>query len=563
MSRARNLTVQLIVFTVLPLTVLLAVIAFGGLSLHQRAMRDMVAERDERATRAAAAAMEEQLQQRAAVVRSLALHAQHAPADVALADTAAVAPEFVALALVAPDGAIAARSGEETTDFADYTDFGDCQSAAPGESVESVVAFCLTRSPTGAPLMVATAPARDGGRAMGAFDPAAVARNALRRVVLPGDHTLAYVVAPDGSTIYQVGHSQSGHSGPIAEHPGVAEALRGEIGTTFLDVGTDEHVITHTPINPVGWALVMEEPWREMTDPMLRRTELAPFVLLPVLAVALAALWFGARQVVRPLQDLSARTTALGRGDFDAVREPVGGIGEIRVLQGELAAMARRLQQAQQGLRDYLSALTAGQEEERHRLARELHDDTIQSLIALNQRIQLARAAATDEAAVRQLAQMERLATDIIDDLRRLTRDLRPSYLDDLGLAPALRLLARDQAAALDIPVTFAATGDERRLAPETELAYYRIAQEALRNVGRHARAARVAVALDFAPGGTTLTVSDDGAGFDATERAAELALGGHFGLLGARERAEAVGARLAVESAVGKGTAIRVTSDE
>ncbi|MBK8909199.1 MAG: HAMP domain-containing protein [Rhodospirillales bacterium] len=113
----------------------------------------------------------------------------------------------------------------------------------------------------------------------------------------------------------------------------------GEIGATFLDVGADEHVISYTPIAPVGWALVMEEAWREMTEPMLRRTELAPFILLPVLAVALAGLWFGARRIVEPLRALADRAVALGRGDFDALREPVGGIGEIRQLQGELAGM--------------------------------------------------------------------------------------------------------------------------------------------------------------------------------------------------------------------------------
>src|SRR5690606_22864031 len=138
------------------------------------------------------------------------------------------------------------------------------------------------------------------------------------------------------------------HTDPVTSHPGVAEALRGEIGTTFLDVGGgiggEDHVVSYTPVQPVGWALVMEEAWQEMTDPMLRRTELAPFVLLPALAVALGALWFGARQIMQPLQALAERTTALGRGDFDAVREPVGGIGEIRQLQGELAGMARRLQ---------------------------------------------------------------------------------------------------------------------------------------------------------------------------------------------------------------------------
>ena len=224
--------------------------------------------------------------------------------------------------------------------------------------------------------------------------------------------------------------------------------------------------------------------------------------------------------------------------------------------------MSRRLQMAQQGLRDYLGALTTGQEEERHRLARELHDDTIQSLIALNQRIQLARTRATAPAAD-QLAEMEAMATATIADLRRMTRDLRPSYLDDLGLVPALELLARDQSAALGIPVSYETQGEPRRPLPETELAFYRIAQEALRNIARHAQASRVVLRLDFATNRLMMSISDDGRGFNTSERAAERAVGGHFGLLGARERAEAVGARFEVESAPGRGTTIRVMSDE
>ncbi len=190
-----------------------------------------------------------------------------------------------------------------------------------------------------------------------------------------------------------------------------------------------------------------------------------------------------------------------------------------------------------------------------------MHDDTIQALIALNQRLQLAGGRPGGPAAG-QLAEMEALAAATIDDLRRLTRDLRPSYLDDLGLVPALELLARDATTELDIPVEFMSIGEPRRARPETELAFYRIAQEALRNAGRHARANRIAVALDFTPEQMTLTVRDDGVGFDPAGAAA-LSLGGHFGLLGARERAEAVGARLVVESAVGQGTKIVVTSDE
>lgn len=544
MNRLRGFPTQLFLLTVLPLTLLLAAIAFGGLSLHQQAMRRMVAERDERATRAAAAALEEQIQRRAAAVANLALHAAHVPPATALADSASFRDDFVGLAVLGPDGALLAAD--------DPAWWAELETGLLGKNPVSTL---IADPDTGAPIALIVVPTAGGGAAAGAFDPAAPARDVLARVVLPGDHSVAYLVAPDGALLYRTGPGD--HTGPITDHPGVAEALRGEIGTIFLS--GDDHVVSYTPVMPGGWALVMEEDWQEMADPMLRRTELAPFVLLPALAVTLAALWFGARQIVRPLQALAERTTALGRGDFEAVREPVGGIGEIRRLQGELVGMARRLQMAQQGLRDYLGALTAGQEEERRRLARELHDDAIQSLIALNQRIQLARTRATGAAAV-QLAEMEGMATATIADLRRMTRDLRPSYLDDLGLVPALELLARDQSAALGIPVEFMSSGEPRRSAPEAELAFYRIAQEALRNAGRHAQAGRIELRLDFAPRGATLTVSDDGVGFDTTERAAELALGGHFGLLGARERAEAVGARFEVESAPGKGTRVRVT---
>lgn len=556
MTRLRGLPAQLFLLTILPLTLLLAIIAFGGLSLHQRAMRQMVGERDERATRAAAATLEEQLQRRAAAVANLALHAAHVDPATALADSISFRDDFVQVAIIDPEGEIVA--GDAAWWARLEVDFLPVDPDSP--------AYLPVQShlDSGDPLGFIVAPIRGGGAAVGAYNPAVIARDVLARVVRPGDHSVAYLVAPDGTLLYQTGPGQ--HTDPVTSHPGVAEALRGEIGTTFLDVGGgiggEDHVVSYTPVQPVGWALVMEEAWQEMTDPMLRRTELAPFVLLPALAVALGALWFGARQIVQPLQALAERTTALGRGDFDAVREPVGGIGEIRQLQGELAGMARRLQMAQQGLRDYLGALTTGQEEERHRLARELHDDTIQSLIALNQRIQLARTRATAPAAD-QLAEMEAMATATIADLRRMTRDLRPSYLDDLGLVPALELLARDQSAALGIPVSYETQGEPRRPLPETELAFYRIAQEALRNIARHAQASRVVLRLDFATNRLMMSISDDGRGFNTSERAAERAVGGHFGLLGARERAEAVGARFEVESAPGRGTTIRVMSDE
>jgi nitrate/nitrite-specific signal transduction histidine kinase len=86
----------------------------------------------------------------------------------------------------------------------------------------------------------------------------------------------------------------------------------------------------------MGWALVLEEPWEEVDTPTLRTTQLAPLVLVPVLLLTLVALWFGLRQVVRPLQALEAKAASLAWGDFQTIEEPVGGINEIRRLQAEL-----------------------------------------------------------------------------------------------------------------------------------------------------------------------------------------------------------------------------------
>ncbi|MGE5073318.1 MAG: histidine kinase, partial [Anaerolineae bacterium] len=180
-----------------------------------------------------------------------------------------------------------------------------------------------------------------------------------------------------------------------------------------------------------------EEAWKTATDPALELTLVAPLVLVPPLLFAVGALWFGARQIVRPLQQLEARAAALGAGDYAAIQEPVSGISEVQHLQHQLVEMSRKVQAAQDALHDYIGAITAAQEEERMRLARELHDDTIQAVIALKQRVQLAERDVRDVSSRAALGELETLAEQTIENLRRLTRALRPIYLEDLGLVPA------------------------------------------------------------------------------------------------------------------------------
>ncbi len=183
--------------------------------------------------------------------------------------------------------------------------------------------------------------------------------------------------------------------------------------------------------------------WQAVTDPLLELTLVAPLALIPPLVFAVAALWFANRQIIQPLQKLEAQAAALAWGDFDAIQHPVGGIAEVQHLQNELAEMSRKVRASQEGLRDYIGAITSAQEEERLRLARELHDDTIQAVIALKQRIQLTEQTVRDPAARRTLGELEDLAAQTIENLRRMTRALRPIYLEDLGLVAALAWLCR------------------------------------------------------------------------------------------------------------------------
>jgi signal transduction histidine kinase len=562
LRRWRGLPLQLFALTVLPLAVLLVIVAFGSLALHQEAMRSLVGERDERATRAAAAAITEQLNHRASAIRSLALRTVGSnDFDHVLADAAFILPDFEGgLALFDASGVLVASTNASD---AWQNRFGEQRLAetinqnAPENEPQFLDVFTDPESGEDVMLVLVTTP--DDLVAVGAFYPASLARRALSDIFNVGDQAAAFMIDGEGRLLYQMG-AVARSAAELAQHPGVVDALRGNSGTTYLSAEDGEHVIAFSPIVPVGWALVIEEPWHAVADPMLRTTELGPLIMVPILFTALVGLWFGVRQIVQPLQLLEQKATELAWGDYDAITIPVGGINEIQRLQTELIHMAQKVRAAQQSLRGYLGAVTAGQEEERRRLARDLHDDTIQSLIALNQQVQLAQLSLDDHPAAEQLATMQQMTAQIIADLRRLTRALRPIYLEDLGLVTALDMLARDTGEALDIPVQFRAEGAERRLSPQVELVFYRIVQEALSNVTRHAQAKRAAVQIEFDESTITLTISDNGRGFEVPESPAEMAPAGHFGLLGIQERAESIGARFVIDSAPEAGTRLTIT---
>jgi len=217
------------------------------------------------------------------------------------------------------------------------------------------------------------------------------------------------------------------------------------------------------------------------------------------------------------------------------------------------------LLQANVKLTNYATALEQlTTSRERNRLARELHDTLAHTLSALA--VQLGAVDAlwdTDEVEAQHLLEQSLAVTRSgLTETRRALHDLRASPLEDLGIALALRALAESAAARNGIAVDVEVAEHLEALSPAEEQCLYRVAQEALENVSRHAAARHVTVRLDSAARAITLTISDDGQGFDLAAAGVEQRLG----LRGMRERADMVGGTLAVESAVGQGTTVKLT---
>lgn len=210
----------------------------------------------------------------------------------------------------------------------------------------------------------------------------------------------------------------------------------------------------------------------------------------------------------------------------------------------------------EQGLEGYAKHAVAAREEERRRIARDLHDGPLQSLMLLSRKVDALDPAADDGTLDD--------ARDIIDataaELRRLSRALRPPVLDDLGLVAALRSEATALARRSAMDVRLEVSGEDRPLAGETEVLLLRVAQESLHNAERHSGACCVRVGLSYLEASTELSISDDGKGIGVVPRPTELLAQGKLGLLGMQERVRLAHGHLDVGTAPGGGTMVSVT---
>ena len=230
-----------------------------------------------------------------------------------------------------------------------------------------------------------------------------------------------------------------------------------------------------------------------------------------------------------------------------AGRDPRFSEADYRLVQefAERAAIAIDL--SRRVNRDTVARILEGQEAERARIARELHDETGQALTAIL--LGLKPLESTDEQATEALRDLVRNA---LASVRKLSVDLRPSALDDFGLVAALERFTSDLQQDRDLTIVFTASGLDTRLPEQVETALYRITQEAVANAIRHASAQAIQIELDRQPTATRLTVADDGVGFSPEDVPAD-----RFGLLGMRERLALINGTLTINSRPGLGTTI------
>jgi signal transduction histidine kinase len=413
----------------------------------------------------------------------------------------------------------------------------------------------------------------------------------LQRSVRLGQAGHALLVDPYGNVVISTLPLPFGSPGEHARF--YREAFRegrARVGIVPVESGlSDElpghlHIMAFVPLRTAPLALAMGGDLEPVMVPLNRlRLGLALLSLL-----ALGGIWgaslLGAHLLVRPVRRLTAAAQRIADGDLSTpLRVSEGGeIGamaealermRLRLLKNiqelthwsetlelRVAERTEALRQQEALTRQLLRRLLTVQEEERARLARELHDEAGQILTAVQLNLnRLAKALGGENpGAQEQIERAQELIAQAMEDLRRVIRALRPMALDQLGLIPALRGVAETLLQPQGISLSIKTEGISERLPREVELILFRIAQEAMHNVVRHSQATQVWIHLMRRESELVMEVQDNGRGFDLSaiiESGAERGLG----LAGMRERASLVGGQLEIQTRPGQGTTIRV----
>lgn len=272
------------------------------------------------------------------------------------------------------------------------------------------------------------------------------------------------------------------------------------------------------------------------------------------IAVSTVLIWV----LTRPILELVNAAKSVANGDFTPpvprwANDEIGDLADAFNAMTEELARTDELRREREILRrQLLEKVIATQEDERRRIARELHDSTSQNLTSLLVGLRMMETNCAQCASISKATDLRQVASKTLDEVHDLSMRLRPRVLDDLGLAAALEHLASEWQARYKIPVDVIIQLSER-LPGDVETAIYRIVQETLTNIARHAQAKSAGILVERHGDTVRAIVEDDGVGFDVNTNHGER----HLGLLGMRERAELLNGKLTIESTHGHGTSV------
>ena len=321
----------------------------------------------------------------------------------------------------------------------------------------------------------------------------------------------------------------------------------------------DEVMVSAASIPGTAYNAVLVEPWAGIMAPAANYQLL--LVGLSILGVLLSLFMLSLviGRIIQPINVLAENATRAVPGSiFRPIREY--GPQEIRILINAFNKMVIRLAEQQSAQRQYAHKALLSQEEERLRLSHELHDGTLQDLVGLSQRVELCRNEmnTNPQVARDRLNEIHDLLNRTLDDVRSISIALRPPVLEDLGLTVAIDALCKEMNQdKAGLQCEFAVSGKARRLAPDLELAVYRVVQEALTNIRKHAPdATQVKVEMIFSDNDFEATISNDGTVFFSQDIQGYVRTG-HIGLAGMYERARLFGGLLKITSKPNKNTVI------
>ncbi len=529
-SVAGNLRAQLIITTIAPVAVLLIAMAVVGGYALTRLTQVLVQDRDTELAQLAARQVAADWELSVHLLSQLASaepvrSANREETNALLRQNSVLQQRFDHLAVTDAQGTVVAREDGVAGQYV-----GDLDYFARAKRLRRPMRSEVYQDASGQRIVTVAVPYYDeggrfGGCILGIWDLAS------NRLAIPiesirvGEQGYAFLVDRQGTILY---HPEHGFiAAQWLAHPAVQAVSEGKTGAQTVRWRGQRTIIAYAPVPLTqlpsslvadetwdGWGLLTSQLWDDMVAPLQPYLALMLLLLLLAVMLPLLVLVINSRRIVAPLQSLVTQAEQVAAGRFETQVSVDAGPSEVREQEMAFNAMVTQLLRYRTDIQNYVVSILNTQEQERKRVARELHDDTAQALVVLGRRIELASDLTSRQELAHELEELRDMVDDALRGVRGFTRDLRPPLLEELGLPRSLQILGDRITREERLQVTVRIDGTPRQLLPQVELGLYRLAQESLNNVRRHAQASQATVDLSYGSTNLVLCVSDDGVGF-------------------------------------------------